>query len=159
MSKIILNGVYGPALKKFKLHDPEESTDRTEKLHKNALKHAHNLTVHLLTLLFGIRALAGKDWVPWYMGGSGPGQSEKIFPNFPFCPIDHEVYLVMLASLGLPLQNLIELLFINERTPDFPEMLLHHICHFNLIFMCLIANYTNIGILVLLCHSASDIFL
>ena len=73
----MLNGVYGPALKKFKLHDPDESADRTEKLHKNALKHAHNLTVHLLTLFFGIRALAGKDWVPWYMGGSGLGGASE----------------------------------------------------------------------------------
>ena len=55
----MLNGVYGPALKKLKLHDQDESAERTEKLHKNALKHAHNLTVHLLTLFFGLRASSG----------------------------------------------------------------------------------------------------
>ena len=38
-------------------------------------------------------------------------------------------------------------------------MLLHHICHIALTYCCLVANFTNIGILILLIHSISEIFL
>ena len=65
----------------------------------------------------------------------------------------------MLVTMAQPLQNLFELLFVTDRTPDFSEMLLHHIIHGLLIFCCIVSNFTAVGSLTLLCHSVSDIFM
>ena len=88
----------------------------------------------------------------------GSGDATKLFKNFPFIELDLEIYYVMLISLGMPIEHTFELM-INEKLPDFSEMLLHHICHIALIFSCLIANFTNIGITILLIHSISELFL
>ena len=73
--------------------------------------------------------------------------------------MDSSTYMLMLIALGQPLYNSVELLFISERTPDFTEMVLHHICHTTLIFACLTSNLYHYGALILILHSGSDIFL
>ena len=67
--------------------------------------------------------------------------------------------MLMLVSLGQPIANTFDLLFVEEMTPDFAEMLLHHICHFGLIFACIVGNFSDVGAAILFCHSASDVFL
>ena len=52
-----------------------------------------------------------------------------------------------------------EIVFINERMPDFFEMLLHHIVHSCLMFSCLFANIVNGGTVIIFVHVFSDIFL
>ena len=47
----------------------------------------------------------------------------------------------------------------DERTPDFFEMLLHHIVHSCLMFSSLFANLVNGGGVILFVHASSDIFL
>jgi len=65
----------------------------------------------------------------------------------------------MLTGLAQPMANTFDLVFVEEKTPDFAEMLLHHICHFGLIFSCIVGNFSDIGALILFCHSVSDLFL
>ena len=65
----------------------------------------------------------------------------------------------MLFNLGSPLQMLFEILFVVERTPDFYEMLLHHIVHAALHFCTMAGNLSNCGVVAIFLHSGSDIFL
>ena len=65
----------------------------------------------------------------------------------------------MLLNLGHPIQMLFEIIFVIERTPDFFEMLLHHIVHVALVFTLMAGGLSNCGVVGIFLHSGSDIFL
>ena len=65
----------------------------------------------------------------------------------------------MLINLGLPIQMLFEILVVIDRTPDFYEMLLHHILHATLLFASMAGNMSNCVLVAIFLHSSSDIFL
>ena len=65
----------------------------------------------------------------------------------------------MLLNLGQPIQMLVEITVIIERTPDFYEMLLHHIVHVALVFTLMAGSLSNCGVIGIFLHSFSDIFL
>ena len=91
------------------------------------------------------------------MGGSG--EFVEVYEDFPFVKMDKDAYTLMLVALAQPIQTTFELLFEAESTPDFSEMLMHHIIHLILIFCCIVSNFTAVGCLTLLCHSISDIWM
>ena len=65
----------------------------------------------------------------------------------------------MLINLGQPLQMLFDLLVLIDRTPDFFEMLLHHILHATLVLTSILGNFNNCTLMGMFLHSCSDIFL
>ena len=114
------------------------------------------MLVHVFLAVGAFYIISGKYWQPWYLGGTG--DDTKTFDNIPYIAVEPEVYYFMMIALGQPLQNIYETLS-EERSPDFAEMILHHIVHTGLIVSSLLSQYSRIGILIMFVHSSSDIFL
>jgi len=120
------------------------------------LDHIFKIVVMIVFSLWGYLICKDKAWYPTYLGGSG--DAHLTVRDFPLMELDRDVYMYMLVVCGFPIQNLF-LLFVHDRTPDFPEMLLHHIVHTSLVFCSIIVNQTAIGACIILVHCISDITL
>lgn len=112
---------------------------------------------HTTVFVYAVSILHKKEWLPWFLGGAD--DTRKFVFDYPFTELDPECYMFMLITLGQPLQMIFELFFVNERTHDFYEFVLHHIVHTFLIFSCIVANGVNMGTLTLTVHASTDIFL
>ena len=89
------------------------------------------------------------------MGGAG--NFNDAWKDTPFTPINRPMYYFGLILLGFPVEKSIKHFFIEERTPDFAEMSLHHIAHFCLSLCNLLTNTMNYGSIVAFLHSFSDV--
>ena len=94
-------------------------------------------------------------WLPWYLGGDGFVNSgvEKV----PFTVMNQTNYTFGLILMGYPLQQVFAHFLIDERTPDFAEMSLHHITHLCLSSSYLFTNTLPYGSIVALLHDFSDL--
>ena len=100
--------------------------------------------------------LKDEAWLPWYMGGSGTVNSG--LHSYPFTPMKESIYKFGLILLGYPVQQAItHFSLIDEVTPDFAEMSLHHIAHLCLSSCYLFANTLPFGSIVSFLHDLSDI--
>ena len=94
-------------------------------------------------------------WLPWYMGGSGSLNSG--IENVPFTLMNPANYTFGLILMGYPVQQVVTHFLIDERTPDFAEMSLHHLTHLCLSSCYLFTNTLPYGSLVALLHDVSDL--
>ena len=78
--------IYSPLLIKVRKHDPKLSAKQVEIYHANAVYHSYKITIFTLLVAFGVKSVMGKEWLPWYMMGSG--DATKLLKNFPF--IEHD---------------------------------------------------------------------
>jgi len=120
---------------------------------------AHNLfkiLEHLFSTLATLYVTRSKNWVPWYIGGSGGLVVDGLI-DMPFTSMDRDGYFVGLLLLGLPLQQTIQHFFIRERSLEYSEMSLHHLAHLSLSSSFLFANMIPLGIVVMILHDVSDI--
>lgn len=103
--------------------------------------------------IWGFALLREEGYTPWVLGGSGDtrncwtedsvGQPLRQFYMFAF---------------GFHLSEM-AMLAIDDKYPDFWEMLLHHIVACFLVFVSYALNYARIGSLVMLLHGMTDIFI
>ena len=145
-----------PFVRAIRKLNPNESQEMEEKFVLTALDHIFKLVVVTTFSVWGYIICKDKAFYPSYLGGSG--DAHLTVSDFPLMELNQDVYLYMLVVCGFPLQNLF-LLFVHDRTPDFLEMLLHHIVNTALVFCSLIVNQTAIGICIILIHKISDIAL
>ena len=145
-----------PLVRAIRILKANESDEMEEKFVLTALDHIFKFVVVTTFSIWGFMICKDKAFYPWYLGGSG--DAHLTVKDFPLMELNQDVYIYMLVVCGFPLQNLF-LLFVHDRTPDFLEMLLHHIVHTALVFCCLIVNQTAIGACIILVHSISDITL
>ena len=96
-----------------------------------------------------------ESWLPWYLGGSGFVNSG--LENVPFTPMNPTIYTFGLIFLGYPVQQIITHFLIDEKTPDFAEMSLHHITHLCLSSSYLFTNTLPYGSIVAFLHDFSDL--
>ena len=123
---------------------------------------AHKIEYHiycfssysLLTVL-GYFVVRDRDWLPSYLGGHG--QFENCFRNMPLMEVDPIVFYYGLFSFGLRLESLISHLFLEERSGDFEEMLLHDAVTVFLFGGYLFSNSLAFGTQIVILHDASDI--
>ena len=96
-----------------------------------------------------------ESWLPWYMGGDGLVNSG--IEAVPFTLMNPTIYTFGLVLLGYPVQQVITHFLIEERTPDFAEMSLHHLTHLCLSSGYLFTNTLPYGSIIAFLHDFSDL--
>ena len=110
-------------------------------------KHAHVATQNLYQFVFfvcscywGWYCLKDTPWLPWYLGGQAGGdfravEWKTIFTSYEPGLLDYSLY-----TFSYHFGNLMQHIFVDERTNDFEEMLLHHIATCSLYFCFIFGN-------------------
>merc|ERR1712048_958919 len=107
--------------------------------------------------VWGFSVLQGKPWAPWVLGGSGDTRFCWT-DGFPFQAIPEDLQRFYLTALGYHVSEFVRHLM-EARSPDFWEMLLHHIIACALVYYSYMLNYVRVGSLVLLLHGVTDILI
>jgi hypothetical protein len=81
--------------------------------------------------------------------------------HFPPCNlyVNHKVLLFYCVQTGFYLQAIHFLAFLEVRRKDWLESMIHHIVTVGLLVYSYYVNFTRVGILIMLLHDISDIFL
>ena len=130
-----------PVVKVVRRPKKDETKEMAEIENKIAIEHICKILFHGTVAVYSYMVFRGRPWVPWYLGGEDDNKAFCL--DYPFTLQDRQLYYFMLLTLGQPTQMLFEALFMNERTPDFYELLLHHIVTVVLIFTAVAGNFSN----------------
>jgi len=101
--------------------------------------------------------LRGEPWLPPVLGGSGKTRFCWT-DGYPFQTMPGELNRFYLIAAGYHMSE-VAMLFLEQRHPDFWEMLLHHTVSVSLVSLSYALNYIRVGSLVLLLHGATDILI
>jgi len=111
-------------------------------------------------VIFGYSILSQLDYFPKSLGGKGElaNMYSQGYPGtfYHWKPAFFDIY--YLTGLAFCITDLIWLIFVYELQSDFIMMLLHHTCTISLITFSFLANWSNIGCVVLFLHDIGDIF-
>jgi ceramide synthetase len=101
-------------------------------------------------MLVGYTALFRPTIAPWLL------DTHKYWENLPLQPITPTMEFYYLLELGCYLH---QLLWTEVKRSDALEMITHHIATLTLIIFSFLANYTRIGLTIMIVHDVADIFL
>lgn len=100
--------------------------------------------------------LKDEPWLPRLLGGRGA--TKFCWTGYPFQEVSSDLRRFYLTAVGYHCSEVLMLL-LEERHPDFWEMMLHHLVTCCLVVFSFSFNYLRIGSLVLLLHGITDIFI
>jgi hypothetical protein len=95
--------------------------------------------------------------MPAVLGGSGSTRFCWT-DEYPFQAVPTEIRRFYLTAIGYHLSECV-LLLMQEKLPDFWEMLLHHTISCTLVVYSYVLNYVRLGSLILFLHGITDVFL
>lgn len=101
--------------------------------------------------------LRDQSWVPWALGGTGDTR-HCWTDGYPFQVQPADLRRFYLTAVGFHWSE-VAMLLIDNRHPDFWEMLLHHTVSCTLVTFSYFMNYVRVGSLVLLLHGATDVLI
>ena len=87
----------------------EETPAMAEIENRVAITQSCKVFFHSVISIYSFMVFHGKSWVPWYLGGEN--DIKALVLDFPFTPLDKQVYYFMLIALGQPIQHLFEQVF------------------------------------------------
>lgn len=98
-------------------------------------------------------------WFPQSAGGEG--SCNLIYRDYPDWPASRrsEMEAYFCFQLGVHVFSLVELIFARTNDRKYYEWMLHHTVAVTLIFFSLLCNEIIIGIMILVVHDFSDVFL
>lgn len=108
-------------------------------------------------LLFYIAAVAVGFWTLW--DKDFMLDVPKCYENYPFQVVGREVITYYTFKLGFYCSLLISSIVFDVRRKDFIEGLIHHVTTILLMSLSYSSNFVRIGMLVMLLHDVSDVFL
>ncbi|KAG2487445.1 hypothetical protein HYH03_014012 [Edaphochlamys debaryana] len=129
----------------------EEMTNKLRKWNESCWK----MCVYIAFTTLAFVVCYGEVWFTdsryWWLGCT----------HFPPCnlPVSRGVLLFYCAETGFYMQAIHFLAFHEERRKDWLESMIHHIVTAGLLFYSYAVNFTRVGVVVILIHDVSDIFL
>jgi len=109
------------------------------------------LVIHVSMSIFELLVLADETWFSETMTCWMPHPFQQT--------VKPSLRVLYLTQLAIWIYTAFSHRFIEERKKDYFVMYIHHIATILLVAGSFIYNYTRIGLLVLLCHDVSDIFI
>ncbi|EFJ44272.1 hypothetical protein VOLCADRAFT_106486 [Volvox carteri f. nagariensis] len=131
--------------------DEQEQARKLRKWNESCWK----MTVYIAFTALAFAVCWGEIWFTdsryWWLGCS----------RFPPCnlPVSRGVLLFYCAETGFYLQAIHFLAVHEERRKDWLESMIHHVVTSGLLFYSYAVNFTRVGVVVILIHDVSDIFL
>ncbi|GIL87382.1 hypothetical protein Vretimale_1689 [Volvox reticuliferus] len=131
--------------------DEKERANKLRKWNESCWK----MTVYIAFTTLAIAVSWGEVWFTdsryWWLGCT----------RFPPCnlPVSRGVLLFYCAEAGFYLQAIHFLAVHEERRKDWFESMIHHVVTSGLLFYSYAVNFTRVGVVVILIHDVSDIFL
>ncbi|KXZ42818.1 hypothetical protein GPECTOR_116g350 [Gonium pectorale] len=113
------------------------------------------MTVYIVFTTLAFVVCWGEVWFTdsryWWLGCT----------HFPPCnlPVSRGVLLFYCAETGFYLQAIHFLAVYEERRKDWMESMIHHVVTSGLLFYSYSVNFTRVGVVIILIHDVSDIFL
>ena len=92
---IILSGPVVKLVRRAKENETEEMAKVEGTI---AIEHICKVIFHGSFAVYAYTVFSGKEWVPWYLGGSN--DIRKLCEDYPFTELDPKIYMFMLVSLG-----------------------------------------------------------
>ncbi|GLI70104.1 hypothetical protein VaNZ11_014883 [Volvox africanus] len=131
--------------------DEKERANKLRKWNESCWK----MTVYIAFTVLATAVSWGEVWFTdsryWWLGCT----------RFPPCnlPVSRGVLLFYCAEAGFYLQAIHFLAVHEERRKDWHESMIHHVVTSGLLFYSYAVNFTRVGVVVILIHDVSDIFL
>jgi hypothetical protein len=147
--------------KNYKTENKEDENYQLGKIyHKKLCTNAFKVTYFIAISIISYYILRQLDFFPTSLGGSGEivNMFKDGYPGYFFFWKPDYFNIYYLGTLGYHVIDLIWLCCFYELQSDFVMMILHHVCTISLIFFSYMANYTNVGCIVMFLHDFSDIF-
>ena len=141
---------------------PKTNKDKQlfEKYRLKLPEHLTKLFAYLFMTLFGYFTLKDLDYFPKSLLGKGwmPEMFSKGYPNCFYLtkPKNFDFYYMLCLSYFS--SDSLWLFILNDKQSDFIIMLLHHVCTIPLILFSFFTNFSNVGSIVLILHTETDIF-
>ena len=165
LSQLLLCGLFKKtivekslALKYINAKD-EEMKIRANIYRNKLAMHLYKSSFYFIVCVFGYIVLKDYDFFPKSLLGKGEMKNmfNKGYPETFYFKRNFGFDLYYLINLNYYLCDFVWLLT-SEKPNDYINMLLHHICTIALILFSYLANYTQVGAIVLLLHMTSDVF-
>ena len=138
----------------------DEEMEMKAKIYRNKLAmHLFKSSFYSIVCVYGYIVLKDYDFFPKSLLGKGEMKNmfNKGYPETFYFKRNFGFDLYYLINLNYYLCDFVWLLT-SEKPNDYINMLLHHICTIALILFSYLANYTQVGAIVLLLHMTSDVF-
>jgi ceramide synthetase len=106
--------------------------------------------LHTSSFLWGMAILNYEDW---------PLETKYFWINYPFHPFSVFFRIYYIFEVSFYIHQAIILFFFDYKRKDYYELVTHHLVTIALIGISFILRHFRIGLVILLIHDASDIFL
>lgn len=121
------------------------------------MKWSYSILYYFLSSTAGLYIIKDTSYYPSWLGGSGACLNQ--FQNAPYLPEStNAMKLFYLFQFGKHFSRLFSHMFIKQEG-NYYEYVLHHSLSTFLIFFSYLTNQWLVGIMVLICHDLSDLFL
>lgn len=121
------------------------------------MKWSYSILYYFLSSTAGLYLIKDTSYYPSWLGGSGACLNQ--FQNAPYLPeATNAMKLFYLFQFGKHFSRLFSHMFIKQEG-NYYEYVLHHSLSTFLIFFSYLTNQWLVGIMVLICHDLSDLFL
>ena len=145
--------------KKYKNLNDESNFNLGFIYKKKLATNLYKVVYYSLVVLFSYSLIKDMDYFPYEI--LGKGDMINIFkngsPGYIFFEKPKYFDMYYLISVAFVITDLIWLLFVYETQSDYPLMLLHHSVTISLILFSYLTNLSQIGVIVLFLHDATDI--
>lgn len=123
------------------------------------LKLSYDTIFYSIATLASYLTFRNENWFPSAVGGCGTcGQIYKDYPNWP-SKLRPELEIYFCFQLGVHLYSIFELVMFKKNDRKYYEWMLHHFMAASLILFSMMCNEITAGVMILIVHDASDIFM
>lgn len=142
-----------------KIIDPSYNTETMEKKVKFMLKLSYDTIFYSATTVTSYLTFRNEYWFPSSVGGCGA--CSNLYREYPNWPADSNtsVEIYFCFQLGVHIFSVFELVVFKKNDQKFYEWMLHHFMAASLILFSLMSNQVAAGLMILIIHDASDIFM
>lgn len=123
------------------------------------LKLTYDTIFYSLATVISYLTFRQEPWFPLAVGGCG--SCEKIYQDYPNWPKNKrpELEIYFCFQLGVHMYSIFELVIFKKNDRKYYEWMLHHFMAASLILFSMMCNEITAGVMILIIHDASDIFM
>jgi hypothetical protein len=120
----------------------------------------YKIILYTILTVWGYIVLRKTPHLPGIMGGSGTMKAayESTMDGHPYIKFDQDMYVWFLYAQGIYWGELVDHVFVAERSTNFDEMLIHHLATVALVGGSSLTNQIGVGAIIAWLHMFTDVF-